>query len=201
MNSQITGVSLAGKVDRSVRKALSTLAVFGLSLVLFGGAALGQASPDRPIKGTLSGTTISTLAVTDPALVAQFCEPGTTALAQSEASGKLSHLGHTTTVDFSHCFVEVQPPVITADGLILADIVDGQVTFVAANGDSLGGTYSGTAIFLFEDQSLRVLATLTLTGGTGRFSDASGTLDMNVLILEGGLEATVFIELDGRISY
>lgn len=64
---------------------------------------------------------------------------------------------------------------ITSDKII--DVVNGtqtlDITFVAANGDELRGTGAGTNSPVGPGL-VAFTATLTFTGGTGRFADASG---------------------------
>ena len=69
-----------------------------------------------------------------------------------EGTGEATHLGRVT-VAWSHCPEE--PEII----------MDGRMILTAANGDQLYGIYN------HDD-----LSSITVTGGTGRFSDATGSL-------------------------
>jgi hypothetical protein len=80
---------------------------------------------------------------------------------RGEGTGHLTHLGKTT---------------MTIEGTIVPIEQDfarlnGAITFVSASGAELTGTFRGFAR-LNDGVSLEV----TITGGTGRFDDASGTL-------------------------
>ena len=105
---------------------------------------------DRPMKGTGSGT-IS-------------LNPVTGAFT-GDVSGVSSELGKVTVqLDGAGAF--------TADGTFAGS---GTVMIVAANGDELTGTMTLTETALpTGDTTTTVL--VTITGGTGRFADASGTL-------------------------
>jgi hypothetical protein len=87
-----------------------------------------------------------------------------------EGSGTLSHLGN-----FSYRLVGTGT--VNNDGTYSAG---GDITIVSANGDQLSGPYTvtGTA----TDTANTATAVMTITGGTGRFANASGTL---TLISEG----------------
>ncbi len=76
-----------------------------------------------------------------------------------EGTGEAIHLGRVT-VAWSHCPAEPDY------------IMDGQMILTAANGDQLYGTYD-------HDN----LSSITVTGGTGRFSDATGSLVNNFVVV------------------
>jgi hypothetical protein len=82
--------------------------------------------------------------------------------------GNASHLGRITS--FEH-------------GLILPDgSVQGMVVLTAANGDQLFWSDVGTFT-----SSTTIAGTITFTGGTGRFGNASGTADFEAVILPDGV--------------
>ncbi|MBT8398936.1 MAG: hypothetical protein KJO98_00535 [Rhodothermia bacterium] len=106
-----------------------------------------------PIKGTVSGPGTVDFGRTD-------CPDGTIPVS-GEADGFQSHMGKITST-YSHCsyfFVDPSNP----------SYVDGWMIVIAANGDKIFGAYDGmvTGPTSFIDQ-------LTITGGTGRFTDAEG---------------------------
>ncbi len=109
-----------------------------------------------------------------------------------EATGTLRHLGaaemhtkHTPTLS--------------------GDLVDGTFTIVAANGDELRGTYSGTATEVPGKPFHYVgKATLVISGGTGRFNNAEGQIDATFFeILDSFTfeSAEVTWTLSGMVSY
>jgi hypothetical protein len=85
-------------------------------------------------------------------------------------SGHATHLGDFTT-HYRECFVR-------ATGAV----TDGSFTLTAANGDTIFGTYGGqvsptadSTVFAYKDPG-------TITGGTGRFAGASGTVDTSGVV-------------------
>ena len=114
-----------------------------------GGTALAVGDRAVPLKGSLEGT------VSITPLAAPF------AFVVITAGGNGTHLGNFTlhmphNVNFA-----------TATGA-------GTFTLTAANGDTLTGTFTGHAdtsapVFVIEESG-------TITGGSGRFSGASGTI-------------------------
>jgi hypothetical protein len=133
-----------------MRKALMIagliLAVGALAPV---GALAKAGGTDRPIKDTSSGTISvdATLAFT------------------ADTTGRIAHLGRATT----HL-----EGVVTPTGPNTFN-VDGTSTVVAANGDELFATFSGSGTNDGSGNSEGPEVT-TITGGTGRFENASGTL-------------------------
>ena len=112
-------------------------------------AAMGAAKgTDRPLKGTTTSTTTVNLI---------------TGAGTSVSSGHLSHLGAVTGSQ------NAQFALVGPNGFSFT----GTGTTVAANGDKLFTTVSGAGTLGPPVQSTAVN---TITGGTGRFADASGTL-------------------------
>jgi hypothetical protein len=161
----------------------TTTMLAGLVLAV---AALSPASAlakaggaDRPVKGTVSGTV--------SANVQAFAITG-------EGTGVAAHLGRFTS--------SLEGAIaITPEGTEGG----GTQTIVAANGDQLTGTFTLSTPGLPSEAHTTMLVT-TLTGGTGRFSDAHGILrsvlevspmSFDGLTLVNGVEGTV----RGRISY
>ena len=52
----------------------------------------------------------------------------------------------------------------------------GSFTIAAANGDTLSGAYAGNITGFLDDVTAAYVFTATVTGGTGRFAGATGTL-------------------------
>ena len=90
------------------------------------------------------------------------------------SAGDASRLGHVA-VHQSHCTqinVFAPPP-------LPATFADGRMTVTAANGDELWIAYTGSFLFYPTDEAtgLSVLTySMTIVGGTGRFTGASGSL-------------------------
>jgi hypothetical protein len=70
----------------------------------------------------------------------------------------------------------------------------GSATLTAANGDAITGTYQGQASGTADPDVITYQEELELTGGTGRFAGATGTLQVagvaNLLTLEYGQTLT-----------
>jgi hypothetical protein len=164
----------------SMRKT-TTLAGLVLAVAALSPAsALAKAGgADRPVKGTVSGTVranVQALAIT------------------GEGTGVAAHLGRFTSSLEGAITIA---PEGTEGG--------GTQTIVAANGDQLTGTFTLATPGLPSEAHTTTLVT-TVTGGTGRFSDARGTLrsvlevipiSFDGMTLVNGVEGTV----RGRISY
>jgi hypothetical protein len=78
-------------------------------------------------------------------------------------------------------------------------ISDGLITYIAANGNELHATFEGEGSIDFATATIAFEGIETFVGGTGRFSDASGTS-----YLEGHASAvtlTGFYVTLGRLSY
>ena len=142
-------------------------------------AAIGTSNgTDRPLKGTTTTTTTVSLI---------------TGVGTSVGSGQLSHLGAVTSSD------QLQFALVGPNGFSLT----GTATIVAANGDELFTTVSGTGTLGPPVQNMVVN---TITGGTGRFADASGTFTtMGVSTsssIVGSIETvTIASTFTGTISY
>lgn len=116
-----------------------------------GGAALTEAKggSELPFKGTLEATQTSRF------------QPGGTILINLVGTGNATHLGRFT---LTH-----QATVVFATGTS-----SGTGTWTAANGDQLFTTITGQSVNTAG--ILAIVETHTITGGTGRFVGASGTI-------------------------
>lgn len=122
------------------------------------GVSAGARGADRPIHGSMSGDLTF-----DIDFERETCPVVTT----TEATGTMSHLGRVTS-HWEHC-----PPVLPGQ----TAYTDGHVTFVAANGDELVGEY--------EDADGDPPFVIEITGGTGRFEDASGVIALLDFVADG----------------
>jgi hypothetical protein len=150
--------------------------------VLAPATALGKAGgTDRPVQGSGSGTTVLDL-------------PSLTFTA--DARGVMSHLGQTT--------YHFENGVLTPTGPSTFDITI-SVTITAANGDQLFGDISGSGTNVASGGSTGTTAT-TITGGTGRFTGASGSVSGPFTQTPISMSATTAtfattFSLSGTISY
>jgi hypothetical protein len=153
------------------------LAVVAMSPAAAMGAAKGT---DRPLKGTGTGTNTVNLA---------------TGAATNVSFLHLSHLGAVTGSG-------VQTITLTGPNTFS---FTGAGTTVAANGDELFATTSGTGM-LTSTGSAAATTVNTITGGTGRFAGASGTFTVTSLSTPvstvGSIETFTFTNTTtGQISY
>jgi hypothetical protein len=140
------------------------------AMLVFSAAAIGAS--DRPFKG--KGTSV---VAGDP-----FAEEG----APFSTTGTGTHLGKFTgagTLFFS----------LQEDGLILGE---GTQTLTAANGDTLDAEFSG----LLDPETGEATVEFVITGGTGRFEDASGDFTADVQTVSQ-VPPTFTFTVDGTISY
>ncbi len=129
-----------------MERGLILLASLALAVLAAPPVQAARAGTERPVRAELTG-----LVTFDYDWSSQTCPVTTT----TESQGTMSHLG-TVSARWTHC-APVALPVYT----------NGHVTFTAANGDTLEARYDGV---LDEPWPLEV------SGGTGRFSDATGVI-------------------------
>ncbi len=144
------------------------------------GVTPASSSAARPLSGTCT-TAVSRL-VPPPIEVQHF-----------ELTCHLSHLGLTQAV-------------LTQTVDVTTGALSGTGVYVAANGDELAFTFTGTAELSFTDPTDATVtfeAVQDLTGGTGRFAAADGTAEvvgttrLNLITGSGAGELT----LDGALGY
>lgn len=162
--------------------AAALVAALAAVAVSVGAAATGGS--DRPFTGKVVGA-----AHVEPD---SSCPIGLRTV--SEASGTARHLG-SVSISASHC-----TPV--------ADVLTGgQWTFVAANGDELYMTYTGTCSpFPLPPvgETITCHTMNEIVGGTGRFTNATGEVHVTGLVTWTGFGAPFLpatFTWDGTISY
>ncbi|HSC90185.1 MAG TPA: hypothetical protein VLB86_00875 [Gaiellaceae bacterium] len=166
-----------------MKKLLGVAALLvALAALAVASAAADTGGSDRPFTGTLVGSATW--------LPDGSCPP-VGLRTWSEGSGTASHLG-LVGMSSNHC----TPP---------GDVISGEMTFFAANGDEVHMTYSGTCGPLPP-----VGGTITCTvenvivGGTGRFANATGEADVTGHVTWLGFGVPVMPARwtwDGTISY
>jgi hypothetical protein len=151
-------------------KTINILAAMSLIAVFASPALAGE---ETPFKGSLA--TIQTGVV-----------QGGTLVVNASGVGNATKLGR-----FSMTYQE-QVDLSTGIGT-------GTYNFVAANGDSLTARFIGTATPTPDPNILIVDENVTITGGTGRFANATGTFTVQrVLNLTTGISTGSF---SGAISH
>lgn len=168
----------------------TTVALIVLALALLGITAPASANTAmRPFKGVVVG-----VGVVDLAPSGMNCPLGL--LTSGGARGTVSHLG-LTTMTSKHC--TPGPPTFDT-------ITGGQMELVAANGDKLDFTYTGKCVPPPFPATITCDLVATVIGGTGRFADAQGQVDMYVAVsFNGSLDLPTILPgswtLTGAISY
>jgi hypothetical protein len=102
--------------------------------------------------------------------------------------GQSSHLGKSIFVAYSTINLTTPPPFQ----------ISGTAIFTAANRDAFYTSFAGTATPNNQGAN-NVVMTHTITGGTGRFDNATGTFVGNTVAVPGHAEG--FITYEGTISY
>ena len=169
-------------LKRGFSPTVVALAGLVLAFVVLGSSA-AVAKPggtDRPIAAKESGTNVIDLA--SGAFVI-------------DVAGARSHLGKVT-AHYTGVATPTGPNTIS---------ISGSSVEIAANGDKLYATLSGSATL---DAAFNAEGTVvnTFTGGTGRFENASGvetgTFSMATRSFEGStLTSAIHLDLTGKISY
>jgi hypothetical protein len=161
-----------------MRKLILIVGLIGAVVALNTGIAFGAAKgTDRPLNGKSESTTTIDVA---------------TGTGTSEGTSHLSHVG-TTTFHNDFAFSVAGPDTFT---------LVGTDTEVAANGDELVSDFTVTGSLTTGEST----GFFTITGGTGRFDDASGTF---TIVAKSTIVSTVgpivtsrdTNTIDGHISY
>ena len=121
---------------------------FALALCIAGPVAAGE---QVPFRGTLAGT--ATITPLTPPIVA----------VEIDATGTATHIGRFT-LEAPHT---VNQATLTATGTYL---------LTAANGDTITADLAGTAVMVSPPNVIAITETATVTGGTGRFAGATGSI-------------------------
>jgi hypothetical protein len=129
------------------------VAAFAVSLASVAGSAVAA---ETPFKGTVNA--VETAEVVFPTLSVT-----------RDGTGTATHLGKFT----EHITLQVNIPTGHATGA---------ATFTAANGDTLTATVDGQATPTTTPGVVSIVEVYTITGGTGRFSDATGSFTLNATL-------------------
>lgn len=134
-----------------------------------------QAGELVPFRGTWEGSTVS----------ATFPAPGVVFVV-SDGEGEATRLGRyfMTSPHFTY---------------LATGTVEGEQNFTAANGDVLNATFSGQ-LLPRADGCLEGTLPSTITGGTGRFADATGSYDFHIVACPGPTGYDSVAVFEGAIS-
>jgi hypothetical protein len=151
-----------------------------MALAILTPSALGKpGGTDRPVHGTGSGTTRVNLA----ARTANF-----------DGTARISHLGNGI-YEFDRIFAFAPPGSLTLAGTF---------TVVGANGERVVGTFTGPERFTPTGPEFTFV--LTITGGSGRFADATGRVTVRITSVIVSIVGSTALLRDsatfrGQISY
>jgi hypothetical protein len=137
-----------------IRRSLF-VAVVATTAVSLASIAVSAVAAETPFKGTVNAHELVVVA-----------PPFTTASVTRDGTGHATYLGKYT----EH--ITMQITIATRHGI-------GAATFTAANGDTLTATVDGQATPTSTPMVLSIVEVYTITGGTGRFSDATGTFTLH----------------------
>ena len=131
------------------------VAAFAVSLA----SVVSAVAAETPFKGKVNA--VETVEVVPP----------TTLSVTRVGTGTATYLGKFT----EHITLQVNIPTGHATGA---------ATFTAANGDTLTASVDGQGTPTTTPGVLSVVETYTITGGTGRFADATGTLTLEIIAIQ-----------------
>lgn len=166
------------------RMPLIALTTTGLAMTLAIGVPAAAASgEDQPFRGNLTGVTTAA-----PCGQGQLCLTG-------RVTGEATHFGNT--VMTKQVLVTFTGPCAGGSGGAATFIEMAQLT--AANGDRVNLSGSGTSCHTANGTTAS--GTLSPTGGTGRFSDATGTITEDIdAVPSGPATETETVVLGGSLS-
>ena len=158
-----------------------------VAMPAFAGASESTKTTPHQINGVLDGMATFVLLPTIPGPKGEAVDT------LAEVSGIVQGLGRTTLFSFHRPY-----------GPNLEFIEDGLVRIVAADGDVIRGHYVGNTAPGAEPNQQISTVDYVITGGTGRFANASGTIRATVYITVLGLDVfewPVTFVLEGAVSY
>lgn len=176
-----------------LRVCIRMLMAVGVVLAAASVAGAGKKhQPSRPFFGNAAGV----VQMEFPAVC-----PGTPGAPEyfsvADVEGEMTHLGRTT-FSSTHCMVGPPP---------LSEMRGGTAYFIAANGDTLSVSAGADTFHSKIDTDSGLLVeegVYTITGGTGRFQGASGSLNVTCFVTLGSPPPgpwPVEIAFVGTISY
>jgi len=152
---------------------MKTISLLAAMFLIALSASPAVASEQVPFKGSFAAVEIDEV-------------QGTTLFVNGSGTGNAILLGRYT-VTF-----EAEVDLLTLSGV-------GTMSFVAANGDSISTTFAGQATPTPDPNIFLVTELETITGGTGRFADATGAFTLErVVDLTTGISTGSF---SGTISH
>lgn len=174
------------------------LAPTGLEMARNGHGPSTAATPERPFE--MSGTIVADYSEGTCDVEVPTGDPDNPtmlvrAARLAPARGTASHMGRVTgEIWHEWCRFALR------EGVLPTIETGGPFEVSAANGDTMGGTWSGYAV-LAGDQKGMFFLTGEVTGGTGRFDDATGEMDIWGWRNFEDPTAPRWFEAEGTIAY
>src|SRR5215510_7842242 len=160
-------------------RKISVIAAILSAVVLAGVFPVAFASHSTPLKGSMAGSGVATSQTTN----------SLTATGHLSHLGRLTLVGTTSVTGASDCggFVGTEQDTITSQ--------NGDKIFVSGNGVSCP---ISTSPLMFQDT-----VTFSVTGGTGRFANASGSgaVHTTIVIISQTGDSTFTATIDGTITF
>ena len=169
-------------------KRSSLFAIAGICLISFSACQKDSATPASDIPELVGGNNKSTVPFKGSFnTLATILQPPPMLRQEIRGTGNATHLGKATFVAISNINMTTAPPFS----------ISGTTEFTGANGDKIYSTFTGTA----TPSQGRLIVNIygNITGGTGRFADATGYINGYTIGTPGHLEG--FIVNEGEISY
>ena len=142
----------------------------------------------RPFALLLAAVCVIALAAAAQAEQRAYVARGTAQFVSANSfvgAGTATHLGRYDEEGSAEFFETADPAVF---------LVEASATYTAANGDELWAVFTGHLDFMTGN----VTATVTYVGGTGRFTDASGTATLSgQRFADGSIE----VDVEGTIDF
>lgn len=174
-----------GTETGSIRRRLVASSVGIAFIALAPAAQAGPYGTERPMAGACETA------------VAMLSAPGDVPIVLAvQVDCHLTHLGRTTGGTERELVIPTGPP---AGGLLPIQISIERIRYVAANGDELWSTYTGPGTIDLATGKATFHGLETFVGGTGRFTNASGS---SQTAGQGSLvDSKGFLTISGTVSY
>jgi len=166
-----------GGVQNRMKRVIITVTILSLVLVASSALPAAFATASKPFNGSISGSGIATSQNSNHI----------TATGHLTGLGKTTLVGTTRVTGLSGC-----------GGFVGTE----QDTLTAANGDQISITGNGVSCPSFDQNVFQDTVSFTITGGTGRFAEASGSGTIQTtLVITSPTTSTFSATITGTISY
>lgn len=161
LTAQMASDQLEGNIMTRITKA----SVLALAIALSATPGLAQTFPFTGTRENVNPLNPPGGRCVPPYFLTVNIAPGASS---STGTSNISNFASTQ----SHCITSPPP----------TSVVEGQFTYAFEGGDTIFGTYTGNVATTGTPGTFNAVENLVITGGTGRFIGASGTIDSNGLL-------------------